>query len=106
MSGGEVASDRGRRAATYRPRMPEISRFFGIVIRIHFDDHEPAHIHAIYGEFEAEIGIDGPRLLKGALPPRGLGMAMEWASLHLDELRAAWDLAKEGRPVRRIEPLR
>jgi hypothetical protein len=106
MSGDEVASDRGRRASTYRPRMPEISRFFGIVIRIHFDDHEPAHIHAIYGEFEAEIGIDGPRLLKGALPPRGLGMAMEWASLHPDELRAAWDLAREGRPVRRIEPLR
>ena len=56
--------------------MPEISRFFGIVIRLHFNDHEPAHIHAIYGEFEAEVGIDGPRLLKGSLPPRGLGMTM------------------------------
>jgi hypothetical protein len=86
--------------------MPEISRFFGIVIRIHFDDHEPAHIHAIYGEFEAEIGINGPRLLNGSMPPRGLGMTMEWASLHRDELQAAWELARAGSPVGRIEPLR
>ena len=80
--------------------------FFGIVIRIHFDDHEPPHIHAIYGEFEAEIGIDGPRVLMGALPPRGLGLAMEWTTLHLDDLRAAWERAKAGLPVSRIEPLR
>jgi hypothetical protein len=86
--------------------MPELSRFFGIVIRLHLDYHEPPHIHAIYGEFEAEMGFDGPRLLKGSLPPRALGMAIEWATLHPDELRAAWELAKAGLPVGRIEPLR
>ncbi|MBA2381599.1 MAG: DUF4160 domain-containing protein [Chloroflexi bacterium] len=86
--------------------MPELSRFFGIVVRIHFEDHVPPHFHAIYGEFEAEIGIDRPQLLNGSLPPRGLGMAMEWAALHHDDLRIAWDLARSGRPVIRIEPLR
>ncbi|MBA2719224.1 MAG: DUF4160 domain-containing protein [Chloroflexi bacterium] len=86
--------------------MPELSRFFGIVIRIHFEDHVPPHFHAIYGEFEAEIAIDGPQLLRGSLPPRGFGMTMEWATIHSDELRLAWDLAKAGRPVARIEPLR
>ena len=50
--------------------MPEISRFFGIIIRMYFDDHDPPHFHAIYGDDEAQIGIDPIKLLRGELPAR------------------------------------
>ena len=50
--------------------MPEISRFFGIIIRMYFDDHDPPHFHAIYGETEAQIRIDPINLLHGNLPGR------------------------------------
>ena len=86
--------------------MPEISRFFGIVVRMHFADHQPPHFHALYGSDEAEIAIDGPRVLGGQLPPRALGLTMEWAAIHADELLADWNLAADRRPLTRIEPLR
>jgi hypothetical protein len=50
--------------------MPEVSRFFGIVIRMYFDDHAPPHFHSFYGESEAQIGIEPIALLNGALPAR------------------------------------
>jgi hypothetical protein len=85
--------------------MPEISRFFGIVVRMHFEDHMPPHFHALYGEHEVEVEIDGPRVLAGSLPPRALGMAMEWASLHQDELKMDWQRASTRQPLHRIDPL-
>ena len=48
--------------------MPEVSRFFGIIIRRYFDDHPPPHFHAIYAEHEAQIGISPITLLNGSLP--------------------------------------
>lgn len=93
-------------ARAYRAAMPEISRFFGIVVRMHFEDHRPPHFHALYGEYEVEIAIDGPRVLEGNLPPRALGLAMEWAVTHVDELQLDWELASTRRPLNRIEPLR
>jgi hypothetical protein len=84
--------------------MPEISRFFGIVIRMHFDDHAP-HFHAQYGEHEVEIAINGLEVLAGSFPSRALGLTIEWAVEHRDELRADWELAGTRRPLRRIEPL-
>jgi hypothetical protein len=86
--------------------MPEISRFFGIVVRMHFADHEPPHFHALYGEHEVEIALDGPRVLRGHLPPRALGLTVEWAAAHGDELLLDWDLAAARRPLNRIDPLR
>lgn len=62
--------------------MPEISRFFGIVIRMYFDDHSPPHFHAFYGENEARIGIEPIALLNGSLPTRAASMVFEWAALH------------------------
>ena len=85
--------------------MPEISRFFGIVIRMHFDDHRPPHFHAHYGEFEVEIGIASLEVLEGRLPSRALGLTIEWAALHRDELLADWELAASRRQLRKIEPL-
>ena len=62
--------------------MPEVSRFFGIVIRMYFDDHNPPHFHAFYGEDEAQIGLDPIALLNGTLPNRAVSMVFEWATLH------------------------
>ena len=58
--------------------MPEVSRFFGISIRMYFDDHNPPHFHAIYAGDEIEIGISPLTVLHGKIPRRALGMAMEW----------------------------
>ena len=90
----------------YVAPMPEISRFFGIVVRMHFTDHMPPHFHAAYGEFEAEVAIDGLRVLKGHLPPRVLGLTVEWASGHLDELRFDWTRAETRQELKPIAPLR
>jgi hypothetical protein len=85
--------------------MPEISRFFGIVIRMHFEDHRPPHFHAAYGEFEAEVAIGRLEILDGRLPSRALGLTMEWAAQHRDELMMDWELASTRQPLRRIAPL-
>jgi len=66
--------------------MPEISRFLGIVIFMHFNDHNPPHFHAKYGNQKAIIGIEDLSLIEGNLPPRALALVIEWASLHQKEL--------------------
>jgi hypothetical protein len=60
--------------------VPEISRFFGIIIRMYYDDHVPAHFHAIYGDMEAQISIDPIAILNGNLPRRAASMIIEWAA--------------------------
>ena len=85
--------------------MPEISRFFGIVIRMHFDDHHPPHFHAVYGEFEIEVAIASLEVLDGRFPSRALGLTIEWAAQHRDELLLDWELASTRQRLRRIEPL-
>jgi hypothetical protein len=56
--------------------MPEVSRFFGISIRMYFDDHSPSHFHAIYSGAEVEVGIDPLTVLRGRFPRRTFGMVM------------------------------
>ncbi len=85
--------------------MPTISRFFGIVIRMYFDDHAPPHFHAFYAEQEAEIGIDSLGLLAGRLPPRAFALAVEWAAQHQDELRRNWELLHTSKLPLPIAPL-
>jgi hypothetical protein len=85
--------------------MPELSRFLGIVISIYFDDHNPPHFHVGYNEEEALISINDLSLLKGSLPPRVLGLAMEWARLHQAELFENWNMVKESGKYFKIEPL-
>ena len=85
--------------------MPEICRFYGIVIRMHWDDHAPPHFHARYGEDEAELAIADRRVLDGSLPPRALGLVIRWAVRHEAELIADWDRAQAHRPLLPIEPL-
>jgi hypothetical protein len=85
--------------------MPEVSRFFGIVIRMYFDDHNPPHFHAFYSGQEAEIGIEPIAILEGALPRRAASMVVEWAALHQAELLRNWQRLHNAEPVFRIEPL-
>ena len=86
--------------------MPELSRFFGIVIAMYYDDHPPPRFHAIYGSEKAQIRIDPVGLLKGHLSLRALALVAEWAALHQAELHRAWDQRTAEHPLTRIEPLR
>lgn len=85
--------------------MPTISVFFGIFIRMYFNDHAPPHFHAIYGEHEAIITIEERAVIEGSLPKRALGLVIEWAGLHREELRANWELCRDRQTPLRIAPL-
>ncbi len=85
--------------------MPEISRFFGIVIAMYYDDHNPPHFHARYGEHKVSIRIQDFMVLEGSLPPRVMGLVMEWTSLHREELMVDWERAKNNQPLTEIKPL-
>jgi len=85
--------------------MPQISRFFGIIISMYYDEHNPPHFHATYGEFTAEISILDLNLIIGKLSSRALGLVVEGASLHQDELMSNWRCIENGIPVKKIEPL-
>jgi len=85
--------------------MPEISRFFGIVISMHYVDHEPPHFHARYGEHEAAVAIESLGILRGHLPSRAHALVLEWASARRHELMADWALAREHRPLAPVAPL-
>lgn len=85
--------------------MPEISRFFGIVIGMFYNDHSPPHFHVRYGDQKAMVAIETLSLLEGRLAPRTLGLVMEWASLHRQELLEDWELARGQAPLKTIPPL-
>lgn len=85
--------------------MPEVSRFYGIVIKIFYDDHNPPHFHAEYGEYEVLVNIITLAIIGGRLPARALGMVTEWASLHQQALLAAWERAKRLELPGKIQPL-
>ena len=85
--------------------MPEICRFYGIVIKMYFADHAPPHFHAEYAEHEARIAIDSLAVISGKLPPRAMGLVAEWTTLHQPELAALWEQARRFEPLRRLDPL-
>jgi hypothetical protein len=85
--------------------LPEISRFFGIIIAMYYNDHDPPHFHARYGSYKAVIRIDPPTLMVGDLPPRALGMVIEWATLHREALRENFAAARAAQALQKIDPL-
>ena len=85
--------------------MPTISMFFGLFIRMYFDDHEPAHFHAYYAGDEASYEIASLRVLSGSLPSRANAMVLEWAVAHRDELNQDWALAQAHQALKPIKPL-
>lgn len=85
--------------------MPEISRFFGIIITMYYNDHTPPHFHVRYGGQKALISIENFTVLEGKLKPRALGLVVEWASLHQTELMNDWELARQHAELEKIQPL-
>jgi hypothetical protein len=85
--------------------MPEISRFYGIIIRMFFADHAPPHFHAVYQGHQVEVNIETLEIIAGQMPRRALALVLEWASLHRPELRQAWALASQNQQPISINPL-
>ena len=83
--------------------MPEITRFYGIVIKMFFKpkEHEPSHIHALYGEYIGEFNIHTMEMIQGDLPFKAQELVREWLSFHQNELQAMWDSQK----ITKLPPL-
>lgn len=85
--------------------MPTISQFFGILIRMFFDDPPPPHFHAVYNEHKAVIDIQRLDVIEGRLPRRALSPVLDWAELHQAELLADWELCQARELPLKIAPL-
>jgi hypothetical protein len=85
--------------------MPEISRFYGIIIRMFYNDHAPPHFHALYGEYELIVAILPPAIVAGDAPARVRSMVLEWAAQHEQELLEDWQRCRRGEAPARIAPL-
>ena len=85
--------------------MPEISRFYGIIIKMFWNDHPPPHFHAEYSGHVAVIEIRTLAVIQGSLPPKATALVVEWAALHQGELLEDWELAQSLRQLNKVEPL-
>jgi hypothetical protein len=85
--------------------VPRISEFFGVLISMYYNDHSPPHFHATYAGREAVYRIDTLEILWGELPRRPNSFVLEWASIHRTELMDDWEKARQGVPLKLIEPL-
>lgn len=76
--------------------MPEITRFYGLIIKMYFQqaEHNPPHFHVVYGEYLGAIDINTLDMIEGDLPPKALALVREWASQHQDELLSIWNTQK------------
>lgn len=86
--------------------MPVISSFYGILIYMFWNEHNPPHFHVKYAEFKALINIKDFSLMEGSLPPKALALVVEWASIHQKELLENWEKGKQDQSFNKIEPLR
>ncbi|WP_418373896.1 DUF4160 domain-containing protein, partial [Agathobacter sp.] len=87
--------------------MPELSRFYGIIIKMYFNDtqqHHKPHIHAFYGDYEAVVAVDGD-LLAGSIPAKQLKIIIGWLAIHEEEVYKAWNNAVRGEHFDKINPL-
>lgn len=85
--------------------MPEVSRFYGIVVLFFYDDHDPPHFHVRHGSTDASIEILTSRVIEGRLAARAARLVREWATIHRSELLENWRLARAELPPRKIAPL-
>lgn len=87
--------------------MPYISIFFGIIIRMFYNEHDPPHFHAYYQGLDGIFDLEG-NLIKGNMEKSktALKLIKEWALLHKEELEENWERIKKGEPLRKIEPLK
>ena len=84
--------------------MPTISMFYGIIIRMYYDDHNPPLFHAFYGDYKAIFNFEG-ELVEGNLPKTKIKLITAWTLIHKDELLANWELAKNSEKLYDINPL-
>jgi hypothetical protein len=84
--------------------MPEISRFLGIIIFMVYNDHQPPHFHARYGDFKITIEIE-TGIIEGKFPRRALNAVLEWYQLYRDQLLDNWKFSLEHKELKRIPPL-
>lgn len=85
--------------------MPVVSIFFGIIVRMYYNEHNPPHIHVEFKESKAVIDFQG-NVLKGGLQSRtALKLVREWVDLHTFELEEDWNAARAGRLIKKIDPL-
>ncbi len=88
--------------------MPEISRFYGIIVAMFFNEQHHGgrpHFHATYGGEDVSIEIETLGVLAGSFPEQGLRLLREWANLHRIELLENWERARRGERLTRIKPL-
>ena len=85
--------------------MPTISMFYGILIRIYWNDHAPPHFHVEYGEYRAQYLIETLVLSRGQLPRRAHALVLEWAAMHRNELMEDWELCELKQQPKMISPL-
>ena len=85
-----------------RGNMPEITRFYGIIIKLFFGDHPPPHFHAVYGEYNGIFSIEPIEIIEGDLPNRAKKMIFEWASAYQSELLEIWNTQE----FRKLPPLK
>ena len=88
--------------------MPAISRFFGIVITMHWErggQHHAPHFHARYGGRQVSVAIESLSVLSGSMPPRAFGLVLEWALAHRSELTDNWERMVRDEPPTPIAPL-
>lgn len=84
--------------------MPEISRFYGIIITMFINEHNPPHFHIRYDNYRAIIEINSEKVT-GNLPPRAIRLVKDWLNLHREELLENWELLRRGEQFKRIKPL-
>lgn len=84
--------------------MPELCRFLGIVIFMNFNEHNPPHFHAKYGDYEIIVEI-GSGIIEGKFPKRALNLVLEWYEIHKDELFKNWELMRTTGEFMKIQPL-
>lgn len=85
--------------------MPEICRFFGIIINLYWRDHNPPHIHFTYGNYECSMSVLD-RVVNGQAPAKVIAKVNEWIDLHETEILTLWEKAQKGEPLNKIEPLK
>ena len=85
--------------------MPRICYFLGISIHMYYDEHNPPHFHAIYNGLEGSFSINPLKYSKGELPSRIVGLVIEWADMHKEELLDNWNILKETGKCKKIKPL-
>ncbi len=84
--------------------MPELSRFYGLIIFMNYRDHNPPHFHAWYGDYKIIVTIE-KGIIEGKMPKRALKMLFDWLEMHKEELMENWELARAQEPLKKIEPL-